>query len=90
MSEHEDIVKWLRTSDAPVCTAAVEIRRLHSENAALRSALRECADDLAGEIEARCPPELRRGPDAARKYERDMAPVLRARALLASTTEGET
>lgn len=53
-----------------------------AEITALRSALRECADDLAGEIDARCPPAFTAYEGERRKYDRDMAPVLRARALL--------
>lgn len=49
--------------------AADEIERL-------RDAVRECADDLEAEIQARAPGEL------ARRIERDMAPVRKARALL--------
>ena len=45
-------------------------------------ALKECADDLAEAVEAAWPHQWRKSPDNARKYERDMEPVNRARALL--------
>lgn len=57
-----------------------------AEIRALRSALRNCADDLAAEIEARTPVKDYHAPhEYARRManiERDMAPVLRARELL--------
>lgn len=47
--------------------------------AALRATLRECAEDLQEEIDARCPkPEDGRGAAAQRRYERDSAVVARA------------
>ena len=51
------------------CSAAAEIERL-------RAALRECADDLAAEIEARYPAPIRRAfSSEQRRYDRDMEPV---------------
>jgi hypothetical protein len=48
----------------------------------LADALRECSDDLAAEISARYAGTLHY-PVQQRGYDRDMAPVERARALLA-------
>lgn len=56
--------------------------------AALREALKECADDLASEIEARFN-SVKRHPAMANKYERDMVPVNNARAALALAEETE-
>jgi hypothetical protein len=50
----------------------------------LIEALKECADDLAQEIEHRCGDALGY-PGQRRRYGRDMAPVLRARALIDAT-----
>ena len=51
--------------------------------AALEAALRECADDLAQWLEASYKPSGQPiHPSQQRRYERDMEPVLRARALL--------
>lgn len=49
----------------------------------LREALRECANDLEAELNARYP-DLERNtyPDIQRRYNRDMVVVLDARALL--------
>jgi hypothetical protein len=65
---------------------------IHAQNAlideqrlqivALRSALKECADDLEKAVDAAWPSQWRKSPDNARKYQRDMAPVVLARALL--------
>lgn len=72
--------------------ACAENDRLRATNAELVVSLTECADDLAVAIEAALPSQWRRTPDNARKYERDMDPVNRARALLdraaRSTQEG--
>jgi hypothetical protein len=62
--------------------AAATLRTLARERDELREALRECADDLAGELDARYPPELRAYASNEAKYQRDMAPVYRARELL--------
>lgn len=47
----------------------------------LRAALKECADDLAAEIEARFN-AIKRHPAMEARYERDMTPVKKARELL--------
>lgn len=54
---------------------------------ALVRALRECADDLAAEIDARNQGDTRKYPSMEAKYQRDMEPVHRARAALANWTE---
>ena len=59
-----------------------EIEQLRTENAALRECLRECADDLEAELDARYRPHDNIHPAMERRYDRDMEPVLRARALL--------
>ena len=48
----------------------------------MREALAECSDDLEQYVNAAWPPSVRAYPDNARKHERDMAPVIRARAAL--------
>ena len=45
-------------------------------------ALKDCADDLEAEIEARYSHGIKEHPAMTPKYERDMEPVLRARELL--------
>jgi len=55
---------------------AAYIRELEGENERLRAALKECADDLEAEVEAR------RSGELPRRIERDLAPVREARALL--------
>ena len=56
---------------------------------ALRHAARDCADDLAGHVE-REHQGWQSYPSIRRRYDRDMAPVLRARALLdTATTAGK-
>lgn len=67
--------KWYAMLDAadPSPTADVD---------ALVRALRECADDLETEVNARYPAETRAYPSMEVKYQRDMEPVLRARAAL--------
>lgn len=52
------------------------------------AALRECADDLASEIEARYSHGIKDHPAMTPKYERDMAPVHRARAAITKATGG--
>ena len=87
MSEKEiiDAVGRLRTRDQVVEMAVsldATITGLRAEIVALRSALRECADDLAGEIDARNAGDALKYPTMKARYDRDMAPVVRARALL--------
>lgn len=63
-----------------------EIDRLRTENAELREVLTECADDLQTELQYRYGyPSIH--PAMQRKFDRDMAPVERARALLARTAK---
>jgi hypothetical protein len=52
----------------------------------LAAALRECADDLAAEIDARYPTR-EAYPSEMHRYQRDMDTVIRARALLAEWEE---
>ncbi len=56
------------------------------EIARLRAALKECADDLANEIEGRFN-SVGRHPGMKRRYDRDMVPVNNARALLGQLHE---
>jgi len=64
-------------SPSPADLVAAVVR-LRAENEALASCLRECADDLAEEINARAAGEL------ARRIDRDLAPVREANRLLAA------
>lgn len=59
-----------------------ELERLQKENGAMREALKECADDLEAEINARAAGEL------PRRIARDMAAVQRARTALKEDTHG--
>lgn len=60
--------------------SAAEIERL-------RSLLKECADDLAAEIEHRYD-RVKDHPAMLPRYERDMEPVTKARTALASEQKG--
>jgi len=60
-----------------------ELDRLRAENEALADCLRECADDLESEVNARASGEL------PRRVERDLEPVRRARELLAARAARE-
>lgn len=63
-----------------------ELERLRAKNSELREALNECADDLQTELEHRYGyPSIH--PAMQRKFDRDMAPVERARALLTRTAK---
>ena len=62
--------------------SAAEIRRLRAANEELVGALKECADDLATEIDATHAKDTPNDRLAARRYERDMVPVIRARSVL--------
>ena len=58
--------------------------RLIKRITALEACLRECADDLAGEVDNRIPEHIRNQyPSEMRNYLRDTDVVVRARALLA-------
>jgi len=61
-----------------------ELRALRAENERLWEALEEVASDLEVEVNARYSgaEEAAKYPTTKRRYERDMAPVERARALL--------
>lgn len=60
---------------------AAQYDALKAENAKLRDALKECADDLEASVNAEYRDTLNY-PSQKRKYDRDMGPVLRARSLL--------
>lgn len=64
---------------------AQEIERQRYREAELVALLKECADDLASEIEYRFD-AVKRHPAMAAKYERDMEPVKKTRAALAKAT----
>ena len=53
----------------------------------LADALRECSEDLGAEIAGRYGEAVRYHKSEQRAYERDMQPVIRARALLAEWEE---
>ncbi len=63
---------------------SAEIAALRARVEGLEAALRECADDLEAEVRATHGADHPDGihPSQERKYERDMEPVDRARALL--------
>ena len=55
--------------------------RLEASNATLLEALKECADDLESEVEHRYK-DTKDYPSERRRYERDIAPVRKARAAI--------
>jgi hypothetical protein len=63
-----------------------EITRLRAINADLLAVLQECADDLAELIESEYGNTQDVYPSQRRRYERDIAPVLKARAAIAKAT----
>ncbi len=68
--------------------AATELAREREKVRELVKTLRECADDLEIEVNNTYAGMLNY-PHMQRKHERDMAPVLRARAALIKATGGE-
>lgn len=67
---------------ARAAIAAMPIAALRAENEALRACLTECADDLESEVRDRWGYDER----LSHKLERDLVPVVAARALLGSKT----
>ena len=65
---------------------SAEIERLRALNEQMAEALKECADSLEAEIKATYPGRDDY-PIQSRRYERDMAPVRKARALTAARQE---
>jgi len=61
---------------------AAERDALQAENARLREALKECADDLEAEITHRYGGMVTKYPTQRLKRDQDMAPVMKARAAL--------
>jgi hypothetical protein len=64
-------------------TMVDKLGRQQYEIKRLREALKECADDLEAEVEARYSHGIKEHPAMAPKYARDMEPVVKARSLLA-------
>lgn len=62
-----------------------EVEAITTANAALRSVLTECADDLEAEVNARAS-----AGELPRRIERDLEPVRKARALLAQSNKEPT
>ena len=62
---------------------ADDIKAKDAEIERLRAALKECADDLEAELEAKFA-SIGQHPAILRKHERDMEPVKTARAVLAN------
>jgi len=82
----ERLRRAMRSSAATWETAPVAKTLLHeaaSRLEALEALVAELADDLAAELEARYPEEVRKYPSQAMKFYADMEPVRRARALTA-------
>lgn len=75
------VIESLPARDALLEEAAAEIERL-------RGLLKECANDLAAEIEHRYD-RMKDHPAMMPKYERDMEPVTRARAALSPEQKGD-
>jgi DNA repair ATPase RecN len=84
VSAKQDADSW-QLALAELDARGSELDRLRAENEALSECLRECADDLESEINARA------GGDLPRRIERDLEPVRKARELLAARAarEGE-
>ena len=65
------------------CEALAVMDHLDARERRLREMLAECTDDLEARIDAEYPePDRLSHPVALRRYERDIAPVLNARAAL--------
>ena len=79
-----DINGSIENADDIATAALASSERIIAEQEAriaeLESALTECADDLESEVEARRPVTL------PRRIDRDLGPVVRARAILAAPT----
>ena len=60
-----------------------------SSEALLREALKECSDDLAEMVDSFYRRDGRIHPAEQRRYDRDMEPVVRARALLAAASKDD-
>ncbi len=75
--EHAEILMTIKT----------EIESLYALNAELLACLQECADELAAEVEYHYK-GTKDYPSEQRRYERDMGPVVKARAALAKTKQG--
>jgi hypothetical protein len=80
--DHNEIAGMHVGHEREVILTLADLERAAAEIVALRSALRECADDLAGEIDARNAGDMLKYPTMKARYDRDMEPVVRARALL--------
>ncbi len=70
-----------------VLTGSIEIERLRARVAELVAALQECADDLEQELEHHYA-GTKDYPSERRRYERDTAPVRKARAAIAKAKGG--
>ncbi len=73
--------EWERAENDVAAAPAVAVPAVPEE---WREVLRECADDLAIELDQRYG-DSRKYPSEQRKYEAEMQPVYRARSLLQST-----
>jgi hypothetical protein len=67
-------------------TEALRVIALLDRVEALEGALRECAEALASDVECRYE-RTKDYPVMRRRYDRDMGPVLRARALLTDSED---
>lgn len=79
----------LAEKDRTIAAHVAAGQLMHAEIANLRAALKECADDLEAEVEARYSHGVKEHPAMTPKYNRDMAPVYTARDLLATTGTDE-
>ena len=77
---------WHKTTAKTIDQLIAEIERLRAREAELVEALKECADSLEAEAVASYP-DRDRYAIQRRRYERDMAPVNKARALTAARQE---
>lgn len=85
MSDKNIIDQMTDAIDGEFDGLRAEIERLRAENEKLRAALKECAQDLEAEINARYQIDGKVHPAEQRKYDRDMSTVRAAAAALKET-----
>lgn len=83
-----EIDKYRRKAEEAHAAIIAEREKLREDIAALREVLTDCADDLAVMLSNYYAASMEY-PSQAKKYDRDMEPVLRARAVLDKIRMGQ-